>query len=337
MEEKTGHVPEKPAKTCKECDKAYKPLRGGMCQPCYRRQRRYGTTEYRREELEDITVEFVKRNCVESGNCLIWQGGVNKEGRPHTADRRYWREERKTRQIALHRWMLEHHEGRVLRKGQNVSQTCGNKLCLAPAHLTTSTPRKHRTPLGEAGQYKGRQKREDHLECCANGHPWTDETLYIDPAGRRSCRRCSADGRQVAQGKDPAEHDWKRQKSWKETPECKRGHRYDEVGWYFNGEARVCRKCFAEKERERGLRVNYGMELEDLEALLASQAFKCAICAVPFSHEERDRTPCVDHSHADGRVRGLLCHSCNLGIGHFGDDVGRLRSAIAYLDRVHSR
>ena len=336
VEDRQNRVPEKPAKTCKACDKPYTPLRDDMCQPCYRRKARYGTTDYQREDIEDITIEFVLKHCIESDGCLLWQDGVNSEGRPHTSDRKYWREQRKTRQIPLHRWMYEHHTGQALRKGQNVSQTCGNGRCLAPAHLSTSIPRKYRTPLGDAGQYKGKQQREDHLECCANGHPWTEETLYMDPAGRRSCRRCSADSRQFTQGNDPADHEWKRRRSWDEKPECARGHLYDEVGWYFNGEARVCRKCFAEKERARWLRVNYGMMLEDFEALLVSQDFKCAICAVQFSPDEHDRTPCVDHSHAEGRVRGLLCHACNLGLGHFDDDVDRLRAAIAYLDRDNS-
>jgi len=246
------------------------------------------------------------------------------------------REHRKTRQVPLHRWMYENHTGQKLCKGQNVRQTCGNKLCLAPAHLATSTPRQNRTPLGDAGQYKGKPQRTDYLEECTNGHPWTEETLYTDPAGRRSCRRCSANSRQRGHGNDPTRHEWRPRKSWEEKPECANGHLYNEVGWYFNGEARVCRQCFAEKERKRWLRVNYGMALEDFEALLIAQGFRCAICGMAFSPDDRGLTPCVDHFHAEGRVRGLLCHACNLGIGHFCDDVDRLRSAIEYLRRAVS-
>ncbi|MGW2426443.1 endonuclease domain-containing protein [Streptomyces sp. NPDC001709] len=82
------------------------------------------------------------------------------------------------------------------------------------------------------------------------------------------------------------------------------GHLFDDVGWYFNGEARVCRRCFAEKERRRWLRVNYSMELEDFEELLVAQDPACAIYARLFDPDLL--VPCVDHSHETGKVRGLF-------------------------------
>jgi hypothetical protein len=42
---------------------------------------------------------------------------------------------------------------------------------------------------------------------------------------------------------------------------------------------------------------------------------------------------CVDHDHTTGKVRGLLCHDCNVGIGFMRDSVENFRRAIAYLDR----
>ncbi|MBL1109388.1 endonuclease VII domain-containing protein [Streptomyces sp. 5-8] len=327
--QRQSHIPVQSERTCKECSRPYKPLRDRMCQPCYKRSRKYGAAEYRREEVEEITLPWVRAKCARAGECLEWNGTVNKEGRPQTSDRLAWREG-KSRQIALHRWVYEQSTGRTLSKGQHVRQTCGNKKCLAPEHLAASMPRPGRTPLGEAGRYQGKRKREDHLERCANGHKRTEENTYRTAHGHLVCRVCPSESRAARQGKDPAEHAWKPRKGWEDTPKCVNGHLFDEVGWYFNGEARVCRRCFAEKERRRWLRVNYSMELEDFEALLVAQDLACAICARLFDPDLL--VPCVDHSHETGKVRGLLCHPCNLGIGHFEDDVSRLRSAAQYLD-----
>lgn len=68
----------------------------------------------------------------------------------------------------------------------------------------------------------------------------------------------------------------------------------------------------------------------EYQVILARQSGGCAICnAVP---EYRLR---VDHCHETGRVRGLLCHSCNVGLGWFRDDPKRMRAAVAYLIGDH--
>jgi hypothetical protein len=71
----------------------------------------------------------------------------------------------------------------------------------------------------------------------------------------------------------------------------------------------------------------YGVTLEEVLALLAKQDGKCAICGKPILARYH-----VDHDHGTGKVRGLLCFSCNGGLGSFSDNVDRLRSAIAYLE-----
>lgn len=69
----------------------------------------------------------------------------------------------------------------------------------------------------------------------------------------------------------------------------------------------------------------YGVSEEDLLAMLEAQGGVCAICPKQMSK------PCVDHDHATGQVRGLLCHGCNTMLGLAGDDPERLNAAIAYL------
>lgn len=82
------------------------------------------------------------------------------------------------------------------------------------------------------------------------------------------------------------------------------------------------------RQRKYALKKKYGLSLEGYEQMLARQRGCCAICHRPT---EDPLSLFVDHCHASGKVRGLLCQACNSGIGMFEDDVDRLREAIRYL------
>lgn len=75
----------------------------------------------------------------------------------------------------------------------------------------------------------------------------------------------------------------------------------------------------------------YGLSLDELTTLLA-QHERCAICGMDDWGPPGPLGPQVDHDHATGKVRGVLCLNCNNGLGRFGDDPVRLRAAIAYLE-----
>jgi hypothetical protein len=80
------------------------------------------------------------------------------------------------------------------------------------------------------------------------------------------------------------------------------------------------------KARVRGyeLRYNYGISLNTYNRLAAEQGDRCRICL-------KETKLHVDHRHSDQRVRGLLCHKCNQGLGIFEEDCQRLERAITYL------
>ena len=72
----------------------------------------------------------------------------------------------------------------------------------------------------------------------------------------------------------------------------------------------------------------YGITRENYVSLIENQENKCKICEVEFITENDIR---IDHNHDTNKVRGLLCHSCNVAIGHMKDDVTLLKKAIEYL------
>lgn len=82
--------------------------------------------------------------------------------------------------------------------------------------------------------------------------------------------------------------------------------------------------------REVNLLANYGLTPEAYTALEESQNYKCRICG-KHKNETTHRVLDVDHDHDTGRIRGLLCNSCNAGLGLFKDNQTNLLRAIQYL------
>lgn len=70
----------------------------------------------------------------------------------------------------------------------------------------------------------------------------------------------------------------------------------------------------------------YGVKYDDM---LASQGGVCAICKNKCSKNKRLS---FDHCHASGKLRGLLCDRCSVGLGNFRDSISSLRQAIQYLE-----
>lgn len=94
------------------------------------------------------------------------------------------------------------------------------------------------------------------------------------------------------------------------------------------------------RPREAGrtyeLRYHYGLSATDYDRMLAMQGGVCKICGCEEIRRHKDGSPValhVDHCHDTGRVRALLCHKCNVGIGSFDEDPVKLAKALDYIER----
>ena len=82
------------------------------------------------------------------------------------------------------------------------------------------------------------------------------------------------------------------------------------------------------------LRRKFGITTQEYEALFVAQNGKCACCGeveVALGNYSRlVKGLAVDHNHTTGKVRGLLCQRCNIGIGHLSTP-NLLKAALKYL------
>lgn len=111
--------------------------------------------------------------------------------------------------------------------------------------------------------------------------------------------------------------------------------------YYYVGFCKTCERSMEQKrwyanheENKQKLRhkirhLTYGITKQMFESLLEKQNHKCAICKAQSPGGRGDWH--VDHCHTTGKIRGLLCHHCNTGLGLFMDDITTLQQAIKYL------
>ncbi len=169
------------------------------------------------------------------------------------------------------------------------------------------------------------------------------QTKPLEAFARRSERR----GGRVSRCKACASAE---NKTWRELQLAKHGYKQPWRNVPRLDGMKVCRTCLEAKPleefttrtgleahyytpeigREKHLRRKYGIGVEEYEALARAQGGVCAICN-EFTPTVTHPTLVVDHDHETGAVRGLLCHSCNVAIGHMRESVEMLQRAIAYL------
>lgn len=117
-----------------------------------------------------------------------------------------------------------------------------------------------------------------------------------------------------------------------------RSYRRD-ISKKYRNESESARVLHVERETERlkddryrfvRILKNYGLEVIDFANLLVAQKFKCPGCAEELKLNRRTH---VDHCHDTGKVRGILCHHCNLALGQARNSATTLRNLAVYLDK----
>jgi hypothetical protein len=93
--------------------------------------------------------------------------------------------------------------------------------------------------------------------------------------------------------------------------------------------AKKYRDSHSELIQRAKILARYGITKEEYDQRLENQEGKCKICKETCS---TGHNLSVDHVHKTGKIRGLLCKACNLGLGKFRDNIEFLKEAIKYLE-----
>ena len=114
---------------------------------------------------------------------------------------------------------------------------------------------------------------------------------------------------------------------------------------YYHGKCKVCfikakqKDYTPEKGRDKNLRYNYGITLDEYNNILNNQNGKCATCGTTKPGGRKSgrggkiEVFFVDHNHKTGEVRGLLCNICNRTIGYVNEDVELIQNMIKYVKK----
>ena len=166
-----------------------------------------------------------------------------------------------------------------------------------------------------------RPPRSACKECClVYKQQWRAKNQITMPVSgeERKCSTC-----QIVKPSSEY-HSWTGSKN-RTVARCKECVRAADRKRYTGRRARM-----TEWQRWHQRKKKFGLTKEAFNALLSCQDGKCAICKRPLG----DEFGChVDHCHATGKTRGLLCFWCNPGLGQFEDNPERLEAAAAYLRR----
>ncbi len=186
----------------------------------------------------------------------------------------------------------------------------------------------------------GETAMSDIVKICSIHGPLTIDQIY-GVISKRECRACKSERAKL----------WHKAKyerlaatpgALEEFRKRKKDQNYKSRDKHFEDYTKQ-QKASQEKRKRSGkiyesqIKRLYGVTQEEYQVLFNAQNGLCEICNEPETR--KSRTPgficrlAIDHCHNSGKIRGLLCHSCNTAIGKFKDNTEILRKAIEYLER----
>lgn len=170
---------------------------------------------------------------------------------------------------------------------------------------------------------------DEGRECslCRVFKPWS-EFYVISAASKQlygrasSCKKCS-NTRTVQ---------WRRDNNYQYSPEKRRLH-------YLKNRDLILRlkqeQYDALQKKNYDLIHKYGISIGTYDKMLLEQNGQCKTCGREIGctiREDNVDAAVVDHYHKTGKVRGLLCHSCNRAIGLLGENIETLNNITLYLE-----
>lgn len=182
----------------------------------------------------------------------------------------------------------------------------------------------------------------DGLRFCGGCREWKLRDVFqmkrMGQAGLgRRCPACVLEASRVARAKYRAAYQGPRCET-KVCPGCgeqKAASHFRPAPGHASGLRIRCKEC---ESADRRLKT-YGVSRDQLIEMFLQQGGVCAICRVPLdlvvprAERSQRKQAHVDHDHETKRVRGLLCYTCNDGLGKFKDDVALFERAVEYLNK----
>ncbi|MCU1378639.1 MAG: hypothetical protein JWN29_1622 [Acidimicrobiales bacterium] len=161
---------------------------------------------------------------------------------------------------------------------------------------------------------------EKRCKVCGKLKPFSDfyRMAEMKDGHRNDCKACNLAAKAARYKADPA-------------PAIARAKRWQEENrdrHLANQRGRRERPDVKARNRDGHLRRKFGITQERYAELLAAQGGGCAVCR---KKPKPGRSLHVDHDHATGAVRGLLCFSDNAALGHLAEDEVRIDALLGYL------